>query len=330
MHEISIVAEEIFHIGSWPVTNSLFLAGIAVLTLTVFALAIRRKLSLVPGKLQGFFELAVEELLSLMDSVLGDRHLSEKYLPIIRELAVGYVDAAREANVAIINGEIAQMGTLVSGWGEFPYHWGAACVWVARKEKLFTGAEIKKGDAVVVLRENGFRANGWSLVRSVFQKAHGEEWHNFKHGASTLGLLALTPSTIYSRFVVGLHGGFESEGACDIHGVAHITGGGIPEKLMRVLRRSGLGANLPNLFEPPEIVSHCQKLGSISDRDAYRAWNMGQGMMLITPEPDKVLAEAKAYGMEAQIAGEITGEPNITITSKGVESTGQRIVFDVQ
>ena len=254
----------------------------------------------------------------------------EKYLPIIRELAVGYVDAAREANVAIINGEIAQMGTLVSGWGEFPYHWGAACVWVARKEKLFTGAEIKKGDAVVVLRENGFRANGWSLVRSVFQKAHGEEWHNFKHGASTLGLLALTPSTIYSRFVVGLHGGFESEGACDIHGVAHITGGGIPEKLMRVLRRSGLGANLPNLFEPPEIVSHCQKLGSISDRDAYRAWNMGQGMMLITPEPDKVLAEAKAYGMEAQIAGEITGEPNITITSKGVESTGQRIVFDVQ
>ena len=57
---------------------------------------------------------------------------------------------------------------------------------------------------------------------------------------------------------------------------------------------------------------------------------MGQGMMLITPEPDKVLAEAKAYGMEAQIAGEITGEPNITITSKGVESTGQRIVFDVQ
>jgi len=83
MHEISIVAEEIFHIGSWPVTNALFLAGIAAIVLIAFALVLRRKLSLVPGKLQGFFELAVEALLSLMDSVLGDRHLSEKYLPII-------------------------------------------------------------------------------------------------------------------------------------------------------------------------------------------------------------------------------------------------------
>ena len=83
MHEISIAAEEIFHIGSWPVTNALFLAGIAAIVLIAFALVLRRKLSLVPGKLQGFFELAVEELLSLMDSVLGDRHLSEKYLPII-------------------------------------------------------------------------------------------------------------------------------------------------------------------------------------------------------------------------------------------------------
>ncbi|MDO8552777.1 MAG: AIR synthase-related protein [bacterium] len=253
----------------------------------------------------------------------------EKYLPIIRELAVGYVNAAREANVAIINGEIAQMGSLVHGWGDFPYHWGAACVWVARKEKLFTGEEIKKGDSVVVLRENGFRNNGFSLIRRIFEEAHGAEWHTIKHGASTLGLLALTPSKIYSRFVVGLHGGFESEGSCKIHGVAHITGGGIPEKLGRVLRRSKLGANLSNLFEPAEIVSHCQKLGNIPDMDAYRAWNMGQGMALVTPEPDKVLAEAKSAGIDAQIAGEITGEPQVIIESKGVENPGQRLVFDV-
>ena len=83
MHEISIVAEEIFRIGSWPVKNSVLLAGNAVAVLIIFALAVRRKLALIPGKLQGFFELAVEELLSLMDSVLGDRHLSEKYLPLI-------------------------------------------------------------------------------------------------------------------------------------------------------------------------------------------------------------------------------------------------------
>lgn len=251
----------------------------------------------------------------------------EKFLPVIRELAEGYIAAAKQANVAIINGEIAQMGSLVSGYGDFPYHWGAACVWFARKEKLFTGREIKAGDSVVMLRENGFRANGWSLVRKVFESAHGEKWHTVTHEGSTLGMLALAPSVIYSRFVVGLHGGFESDGTSKIHGVAHITGGGIPEKMARVLRPSKLGASLTDLFDPPEIVSYCQRVGKISDRDAYRAWNMGQGMALITPEPDKVLAEAKKYGIDAKISGEIVAEPGITIISRGAESAGKELKF---
>ncbi len=254
----------------------------------------------------------------------------DRFLPIIRELAEGYVAAAKEANVAVINGEIAQMGSLMGGFGDFPYHWGAACVWFGRKEKLLTGLEMKAGDAVVVLQEKGFRANGWSLVRKVFKDVHGEEWHNVAHGGSTLGLLALTPSVIYSRFVVGLHGGFDTEGTCKIHGVAHITGGGVPEKMMRVLRRSKRGARLTNLFAPPEIMSYCQKIGNISDYDAYRAWNMGQGMALITPEPDKAIAAAKKYGIGAQIAGEIIGEPKIIITSKGVEAPGKEISFAVE
>ncbi len=254
----------------------------------------------------------------------------DKFLPVMRQLGEGYVAAAKEANVAVINGEIAQMGSLISGYGDFPFHWGAACIWVARKDKILTGTEMKAGDSVVMLREKGFRANGWSLVRKIFKNAFGDEWHNVAHGDSTLGLLALTPSTIYSRFVVGLHGGFDTEGTCEIHGVAHITGGGVPEKMMRVLRRSKLGARLTDLFDPGEIVSYCQETGGISDIDAYRAWNMGQGMALITPEPDKVLAAAKEYGMEAKIAGEIIADPKIYVTSRGTEKPGQELVYDVE
>lgn len=253
----------------------------------------------------------------------------ERFLPVMRELADGYVAAAKEANVAVINGEIAQMGSLMTGYGEFPFHWGAACIWVGRKEKLLTGTEIKAGDSVVVLREKGFRANGWSLVRKIFNRVHGDRWHNVEHEGSSLGLLALTPSQIYSRFVVGLYGGFDTEGTCEIHGVAHITGGGVPEKLVRVLRRSKLGARLPNLFEPAEVMSYCQKAGEISDHDAYRAWNMGQGLAIITPEPEKVIAASKAYGIDAQIAGEIVVEPKVVITSKGTEAPGKEISFDV-
>jgi len=83
MHEISIKAEELFHIGSFSVTNSLVLALFTGLVFLVIALVISRKMSLIPGALQGIFEMFIEALLSLMDSVLGERKLSEKYLPLI-------------------------------------------------------------------------------------------------------------------------------------------------------------------------------------------------------------------------------------------------------
>ena len=83
MHEISIKAEEIFHIGGWPVTNALLLSTIALLVLLVLGLVLKRKILLIPGKLQSVFELLAESLLDLMDSVLGERKLSEKYLPLI-------------------------------------------------------------------------------------------------------------------------------------------------------------------------------------------------------------------------------------------------------
>lgn len=251
----------------------------------------------------------------------------ERYLPIIRELAKGYVEAAREANVAIINGEIAQMGTLMTGYGDFPFHWGAACVWFAKKKDILTGSEIKKGDAVVMLKEDGFRGNGWSLVRKIFKNAHGDAWHTHAHDGSTLGELALTPSRIYSRFVVGLHGGFDTPGTSPLHGVAHTTGGGVPEKLARVLRPSALGARLTDLYDPPEIMTYCQRLGGVTDRDAYRVWNMGQGMALITSDPDAVLAEAKVKGVEAKLAGEIVEGPCITVVSKGIEMQGKELSF---
>lgn len=248
-------------------------------------------------------------------------------LPILKQLAEGYVAAAKEANVAIINGEIAQMGSLLSGYGDFPFHWGAACVWFAKKENLLTGMEIKAGDTIVALKEHGFRCNGLSLVRKTFKDAHGEEWHTTPFEGGTLGSAVLTPSIIYSRFVVGLHGGMDTEGVSKLHGVAHITGGGIPEKLGRVLRASKLGARLSSLFEPAPVMAYAQKVGAVPDSDAYRAWNMGQGMLLITPKPDDVLAYAKAHGVEAKVAGVVTAEPGITLVSRGVEKPGAELKF---
>ena len=81
--QISLRAEEIFHIGSFPVTNSVLLAFVAFIVLLVFAIILRRGLKMVPGRVQNVAEIVIDGALGLMDSVLGDRRKSEKYLPIV-------------------------------------------------------------------------------------------------------------------------------------------------------------------------------------------------------------------------------------------------------
>lgn len=83
MVHISLRAEELFHLGNFPVTNSLLMAVLAMILLAGGAILFRRKIALIPSKLQGIFELVLEAVLDLMDSVLGDRHKSEKYLPVV-------------------------------------------------------------------------------------------------------------------------------------------------------------------------------------------------------------------------------------------------------
>ena len=62
---------------------------------------------------------------------------------------------------------------------------------------------------------------------------------------------------------------------------------------------------------------HCQKAGGVTDREAYRTWNMGQGMIIVSPDPDEVMAVAKTFGIEAKVIGNIVDKPGIRIASKG-------------
>ncbi|MBW2992057.1 hypothetical protein KY345_02455 [Candidatus Woesearchaeota archaeon] len=247
----------------------------------------------------------------------------------LKQLAEGYIRAAKEANVAVINGELAELGNAVGGHGDFNYNWCSGLVWFANKNKLFTGKEIKVNDSIVVLEEKGFRSNGLSLVRKVFKNQFGDNWHNKDFQGEKLGNLVLTPSTIYSKAVVNMHGGFKTEGTCKIHGVAHITGGGLPGKLGRILKPSGYGAELNNLFEPCKAMRYCQELGKIDDKEAYRTWNMGQGLAIITPEPEKVIKEAEKFGIKAKIAGKVIEEKKIKIKSKGIFDTDKQLLFNI-
>lgn len=262
----------------------------------------------------------------VVGSVLDVRSLGNEnasYIQLMKELAFGYVNAARDAGVAVINGEIAEIGARVSGYGDFNYNWSAGVIWIANKERMFTGHEVKPGDKLVGLKEEGFRSNGLSLIRKILTDVYGEDWHL----REDLARAVLKPSQIYTKAVLDMFGGYQGEPKAKITGAAHITGGGIPEKLGRMLKPSGLGADIIDPFEPNKTMKHLQEIGRVSDEEAYKTFNMGQGMIVATPDPEAVIEVSESYGSEAKIIGEITRNRGITITSRGINKTNQQLKF---
>ncbi len=248
----------------------------------------------------------------LIGSILDVKTLGKKdqdYLGFIRQLASGYIPAAKAANVAVINGELAELGARINGYGSFNYNWGASVVWFARKSRMITGKDIKPGDYIVALREEGFRSNGLSLVRKILEKEYGNNWHE----KDKLADKVLRPSIIYTKILTSMFGGFDKQPQLKINGAAHITGGGIPEKLGRALEPSGYGAIISEPFEPPGIMTYLQDLGKVSNQEAYRTWNMGHGMLIITEDYQKAIDISSSFGIEAKVVGEIKKEKGIKI-----------------
>ncbi len=235
----------------------------------------------------------------------------------VTQLAKGMVEAARTAGIAVLSGEIAELGKRISGYGKINYNWGGTVLSLMTKE--LESKNIKPGDTIVGFEEKGFRSNGISLVRKIMEKTYGQDWHKKQVAGKTLGEIALEPSTIYSRAVVKI---FDYT-----KGIAHITGGGIPGKFSRIIASTKFGADLFDPFEPCFMMSLCQKNGKVDDIEAYKTWNMGQGMLLITDNPEKVISVAATYKIKAKIVGLITEQKKIKIRSRGVFSRDKTLVF---
>ena len=256
----------------------------------------------------------------LLGTVLDVRTLgdaTDSHLEKLAQLADGYVAAAATARVAVVNGELAECGSRLGGYGVFNLSWNAGVVWFARRARLLSGSAVQPGDAIVGLAETGCRANGYSLLRHILQGRHGDAWHTVPLGPTSLGALALQPSRIYAAAGVDMLGGVHGDPRAAIHGVVHVTGGGLPGKLGRLLRRAGLGASITDPFPPGPLLHYLQEHGPVSDREAYRVWNMGQGLLVITPQPETVIAVAQEHDIPARIIGEMTASPGLRLHSRG-------------
>jgi len=236
---------------------------------------------------------------------------------VIDPLLKGLAKACKAQKVVIPGGEIAEVGKTVNG-----YVWNATAVGILEKKKLIDGSKIKVGDAVIALQEKGLRSNGFSLARHILEKKFGKNYAKKaavvggKKLKKSWGELLLIPSTIYHAAVLELIGRYGAKRKVNVRGICHVTGGGISGNLPRIFKanKKKLGASLPDLWATPAWVKELIQLGNVSEAEAREVWNLGNGMLLVVPQKEVTLALKllKKAGVQAKIAGTITGDGKIT------------------
>lgn len=233
---------------------------------------------------------------------------------IIDALMGGLQQAAEVAQIAITGGEIAELGSRISGYGSrMHFNWCATALGILHPtlDAPIDGRDLCEGDIVVALQSPGFRSNGFSAIRRIMQTCFGDNWHNVNYNQNqTWGEVLLTPCLIYAPAIEALLD-------ADIRpkGMAHITGGGIADNFRRVLKVNQLGADLDNLFPPSDFMLALQAMGHISDEQAYTWWNMGNGMLIALSGGDalKALARLKDKDYQAKAVGKIISEKIIRL-----------------
>jgi phosphoribosylformylglycinamidine cyclo-ligase len=235
---------------------------------------------------------------------------------IIADLMHGLSDACTKQKIVIPAGEIAEVPGAVHS-----ATWSATAVGIVAKDRVIDTKTIAPGDVVIALQENGARSNGFSLIRKILSEKFGKEWWKeianckLQIANRTWGDLVLTPSVAYHAAILELIGRYGQKRAIDVKGIAHITGGGIPSKFRRVLKRSGYGADLDNLFAPPEWLTEIAAMGNVATEECYKTWCMGNGMMIVVDakDADVSLEILKCAGIETQVCGSITKDPAIVV-----------------
>jgi phosphoribosylformylglycinamidine cyclo-ligase len=213
-----------------------------------------------------------------------------------RQLVEGIAEGCRQAGCALIGGETAEMpGMYAPG----RYDLAGFAVGAVERDAVLTGKEATPGDVILGLASSGLHSNGYSLVRRIVEVGGFDyaEDAPFEAGTS-LGRALLEPTKIYVKSCLAA---IKTGG---VHGLAHITGGGLLENIPRVLP-AGVSAVIDaNAWQLPLVIGWLAREGGIASAELARTFNCGIGMMVIT-------AKEKAAEVEAALTG--AGETVTTI-----------------
>ena len=217
----------------------------------------------------------------------------------------GIAEGCLQAGAALIGGETAEMPGLYQT-GE--YDLAGFCVGAVEKDQIIDGSAISDGDLVIGIGSSGLHSNGYSLVHAVLKRSAADLADAF--GDSTLGETLLTPTRIYVPALLNL---IQS---VPVHGIAHITGGGIAGNLKRVLPKH-CSAELNRATWPqPAIIDWLQQAGDIDDDELLRTFNCGLGMVVVVAaeQASAVQDVLNRHGEQGFIVGKIgTGSQGVVI-----------------
>lgn len=200
----------------------------------------------------------------------------------------GIAEGCVQAGCALIGGETAEMPDMYAP-GE--YDLAGFTVAAVEKDQLLDGAGVAEGDVLIGIASSGPHSNGYSLVRKIYERAGSPTDVVLADGSDLVDAL-MAPTRLYVKPVLSLL----ASNRADIHGMAHITGGGLTENIIRVVPDGlGLDIDAAALTLPP-VFAWLQQAGNVADAEMWRTFNCGIGFVLIVPA-------ARAAAVASAVAG---------------------------
>ena len=218
---------------------------------------------------------------------------------MVADIVKGIGEGCRQANCALIGGETAEMPGIYSN---NEYDLAGFAVGLVDNSKIIDGSEIRVGHKLVGIASSGLHSNGYSLVRKICFDILKLRIDSYVPDlGKTIGEELLTPTRIYSEIILRLIRDLP------IHGLAHITGGGISENLVRILPRTCKSLIRKSSWNIPPIFKFLQDAGNISNEEMLRTFNNGIGMIAVIPEQaaQDMMERLNSLETQAFIIGEI-------------------------
>jgi phosphoribosylformylglycinamidine cyclo-ligase len=224
---------------------------------------------------------------------------------VIAEMVKGVAAGCRLADCALLGGETAEMPDT---YAQGDFDMAGFAVGVVERKKIINGRNVRKGDVILGLGSSGLHSNGYTLARKIcFNKAALKMTDTVDElGGMVLGDVLLEPTRIYVRPVVKLLSQYKVKQI--VHGMAHITGGGLVGNIPRVLPKDCDAAIRKSSWPRHKIFELLQDKGPVEEAEMYTVFNMGIGFVLIVAEDfaDSIRKKLSRYGEKIYNIGRIT------------------------